>query len=122
MASRLGGDAHVLEHGGAGKDIGDLGTRATPCRETRFGGSPVMSCPSNTMRPLVGRSTPVRQLKKVDLPGAVGADDGADLAPLHGHGHVVEGGEAAEPHRETLGAEDDRGRGAPAVAGRGLRR
>src|ERR1700682_1512233 len=46
--------------------------RATPCRETRFGGSPVMSCPSNTMRPLVGRSTPVRQLKKVDLPAPLG--------------------------------------------------
>src|SRR5580765_6014991 len=31
-----------------------------------------MSCPSNTMRPLVGRSTPVRQLKKVDLPAPWG--------------------------------------------------
>src|SRR5262245_47632587 len=31
-----------------------------------------MSWPSNTMRPLVGRSTPVRQLKKVDLPAPLG--------------------------------------------------
>src|SRR5262245_2671429 len=46
--------------------------RATPCRDTRFGGSPVMSCPSNTIRPLVGRSTPVRQLKNVDLPAPLG--------------------------------------------------
>src|SRR5688500_1827085 len=46
--------------------------RATPWRETRSGGSPVMSCPSNRMRPLVGRSTPVRQLKNVDLPAPLG--------------------------------------------------
>src|SRR5215470_223648 len=31
-----------------------------------------MSWPSKTMRPPVGRSTPVRQLKKVDLPAPLG--------------------------------------------------
>src|SRR5262245_24670054 len=40
--------------------------------EIRSGGNPVMSSPSSMMRPLVGRSTPVRQLKKVDLPAPFG--------------------------------------------------
>src|SRR4029434_1344323 len=31
-----------------------------------------MSSPLNTMRPLVGRSTPVRQLKNVDFPAPLG--------------------------------------------------
>src|SRR6266849_4312786 len=31
-----------------------------------------MSSPLNTIRPLVGRSTPVRQLKKVDFPAPLG--------------------------------------------------
>src|SRR2546427_13094535 len=35
-------------------------------------GSPAMSSPLNTIRPLVGRSTPVRQLKKVDFPAPLG--------------------------------------------------
>src|SRR5215470_17885811 len=38
----------------------------------RSGGSPVMSSPSKTMRPPLGLSTPVRQLKKVDLPAPLG--------------------------------------------------
>src|SRR3989442_4267749 len=37
-----------------------------------WGGSPAMSSPLNTIRPLVGRSTPVRQLKKVDFPAPFG--------------------------------------------------
>ena len=43
-----------------------------PLREIRSGGSPVMSSPSNRMRPDVGRSTPVRQLKKVLFPAPFG--------------------------------------------------
>src|SRR6267143_1674024 len=37
-----------------------------------WGGSPAMSSPLKMIRPLVGRSTPVRQLKKVDLPAPLG--------------------------------------------------
>ena len=43
-----------------------------PFCEIRLGGRPVMSSPLNTMRPAVGRSTPVRQLKKVLLPAPFG--------------------------------------------------
>src|SRR5262245_33824359 len=46
--------------------------RAIAFRETVWGGRPAMSSPSNTIRPLVGRSTPVRQLKSVDLPAPLG--------------------------------------------------
>src|SRR6266446_6538955 len=42
--------------------------RAIPRCEIRSGESPVMSPPSNRMRPEDGRKTPVRQLKKVLLP------------------------------------------------------
>src|SRR5262245_27726886 len=38
----------------------------------RSGGSPVMSSPSSRMRPPVGRSTPVTQLKNVLLPAPLG--------------------------------------------------
>ena len=43
-----------------------------PLCEIALGGKPVMSSPLNTMRPPVGRSTPVRQLKKVLLPAPFG--------------------------------------------------
>src|SRR4051794_26238914 len=43
-----------------------------PFCEIRFGGSPVISSPSSTIRPEVGRRTPVRQLKKVLLPAPFG--------------------------------------------------
>src|SRR5512145_36436 len=40
--------------------------------EIRCGGRPVISSPSNRMRPPEGRITPVRQLKNVDLPAPLG--------------------------------------------------
>src|SRR3954447_12728801 len=43
-----------------------------PAREIRLGGNPVMSEPLSRMRPEVGRSTPVTQLKKVLLPAPFG--------------------------------------------------
>src|SRR5262249_13710804 len=46
--------------------------RAMALREMTCGGNPPMSSPSNTIRPLVGRITPVRELKNVDLPAPFG--------------------------------------------------
>src|SRR5499426_3015232 len=43
-----------------------------PFWEIRFGGRPVTSSPFRSTRPEVGRSTPVRQLKKVLLPAPLG--------------------------------------------------
>src|SRR5262245_9504038 len=46
--------------------------RAMALREMTCGGSPAMSWPEKMMRPRVGRSKPVRQLKHVDLPAPLG--------------------------------------------------
>src|SRR4029077_122094 len=46
--------------------------RAMAFREIAWGGRPAMFSPLNRIRPLVGRSTPVRQLKSVDLPAPLG--------------------------------------------------
>ena len=70
--------------------------RAMALREMRSGGSPVMSSPSNRMRPAVGRITPVRQLKNVDLPAPLGPMMARISPRRHGDGDVVERGEAAE--------------------------
>src|SRR5688572_33134027 len=43
-----------------------------PDREITLGGWPVMSLPLNRIRPEVGRSTPVTQLKNVLLPAPFG--------------------------------------------------
>src|SRR4029077_19631932 len=46
--------------------------RAIAFCEMRCGGGPAMSSPSKMIRPAVGRSTPVTQLKNVDLPAPFG--------------------------------------------------
>src|SRR5215467_10760440 len=46
--------------------------RAIALREMACGGRPAMSSPLNTIRPLVGRITPVKELKNVDLPAPFG--------------------------------------------------
>ncbi len=43
-----------------------------PFREIRSEGKPVTSSPLRIIRPLLGRSTPVRQLKNVLLPAPLG--------------------------------------------------
>src|SRR5208282_4463699 len=42
------------------------------------------------------------------LAGAVGADDGGDVAPIGGEGHVVHRLDAAEMHRQALHVEQRR--------------
>ena len=72
VPARLRGDAHVFQRGGVRQDVGDLVGARDALREIRLGGSPVMSSPLSRMRPEVGRSTPVRQLKNVLLPAPFG--------------------------------------------------
>jgi len=74
-------------------------------REMAWGGSPAMSSPLKTIRPLVGRRTPVKQLKKVDLPAPLGADDPADLAAGHGNVTLLT---AARPPNRTVRASVSR--------------
>ncbi len=73
VPARLRGDAHVFQHRGIGQDVGDLiGARDALAARSRWSGRPVMSSPLKMIRPLLGRSTPVRQLKKVLLPAPFG--------------------------------------------------
>src|SRR5262249_48749726 len=64
-----------------------------------------------------GPNHPGEAVEEGRLAGAVGADDGADLAAPYSDADVVQGGEAAEAHAEPLGAQD--GNGAPTVGGGG---
>jgi len=59
---------------------------------------------SKMILPAVGRSTPVTQLKNVDLPRTVRADDRPDLTRLDGDGDVVERGKPIEAHRQAFRA------------------
>ena len=79
-----------------------------PFREMRLGGSPVMSSPLSRMRPEVGRSTPVRQLKKVLLPAPFGPMM-ARISPRRDFEiDVVERGQAAKADGQALGAQHRR--------------
>src|SRR6266850_7046350 len=60
-----------------------------------------MSSPLNTMRPLVGRSTPVRQLKNVDLPAPLGPMT-ARISPLATESDTLL--RAASPPKRTVSA------------------
>src|SRR5690242_12493892 len=54
------------------KVAGTWKVRPIPSRACVSGGARVTSISSNTMRPVVGRVSPARQLKKVDLPAPFG--------------------------------------------------
>src|ERR1051325_9035389 len=54
------------------KVAGTWKVRPMPSRACASGGARVTSISSNTMRPVVGRVSPARQLKKVDLPAPFG--------------------------------------------------
>ena len=97
--------------------------RARPLWEIRCGGSPATSSPFRKMRPLVGRSTPVTQLKKVLLPAPLGPM----MARISPRGtvmlDVVDGGEAAEAHGRGRRCEELRPAAPrrPAATGAALR-
>ena len=72
VPARLRGDAHVLQHRGIGQDVGDLvGARDALLRD-HVGRQPGDVLAVEHDAPAVGRSTPVRQLKKVLLPAPFG--------------------------------------------------
>ena len=76
-----------------------------PFCEIRLGGSPAMSSPLNRIRPEVGRSTPVRQLKKVLLPAPFGPMIARIFAPANFEIDVIESGQSAEADGEPLRAQ-----------------
>ena len=67
-----------------------------PRQTRRAGSSSEMSSPSKMMRPEVCCQKAADQVEERGLAGAVGTDDGAQLAGLDRHRHVVDGDQAAE--------------------------
>ena len=120
VPARLGGDAHVLERGGVGQDVGDLvGARDALLRDA-VGRQPgdVLAVEDDAAR-RSGRSTPVRQLKNVLLPAPFGPMM-ARISPRRDlEVDVVERGQPAEADGQALGARGSGGgaRPRPAPAG-----
>ena len=80
VAARLGGDAHVLQHGGAGQDVGDLVRAGDALARDACGRQPgdVLAVEEDPARG--GPEHAGQAVEEGGLPGAVGPDDGADLA------------------------------------------
>ena len=89
-----------------------------PFCEMRLGGRPVMSSPLNTMRPAVGRSTPVRQLKNVLLPAPFGPMMARISPRCDLEVDAVERGQTAETDGQAFGTQHRGGRVRPGPAGR----
>ena len=78
---RLDGQPDVFEDGELAEDVGDLErARDAQMRALVRAACVVMSRPPNQTRRSDGGSSPESKLKKVVLPGAVGADDRAHAA------------------------------------------
>ena len=86
-----------------------------PFCEISFDGRPVMSSPLNMMRPEVGRSTPVRQLKKVLLPAPFGPMMARTSPRVDFEIDLVERGQSAEPDGQQFGLQDRQRRRSPAL-------
>ncbi len=119
VAARLGGDAHVLERGGIGQDIGDLVGAGDAAPGDAVGREARDVLAREDDAAARGAQHAGHTVEERALAGPVGSDDGPDLTGLHGEAHVVERGETAEAYREALGAEDRGGAAAPAGNGRG---
>ena len=90
-----------------------------PFIEIRSGERPVISSPLNRMRPEVGASTPVRQLKNVLLPAPFGPIIARISSAVDLEIDVVDRGEAAKAARQPFRAQHGAYRADPGLVGRG---
>src|SRR5262249_40102263 len=89
-----------------GKDVGDLIRASDPFLRNPVGRKP---CDIAAIeRDLAGNGSqhPRQAVKKRALAGAVGPDDGADLAALHREIDLVESGQTAKADRQILSPQD----------------
>ena len=94
---RLHGEPHVLQHASAGQRCWCAGTSGRRRdRLMRQAGSPATSRPSSTMRPGARLELAREHVDERGLAGAVGADDGVQLALMQRNGDVAHGREPAE--------------------------
>src|SRR5215470_12261387 len=99
---RLGGDPHVLEHGGPRQDVGDLiRARNRPLRNPvwRQPGD-ILACEDDA--PGGRMDYPGHAIEERRFPCTVRANNSAQLTRLDGDGDLVERTESAEVHRETF--------------------
>ena len=117
----LDGDAHVLEDGRPGQDVGDLVRAGDGLARDAVGSQPGDVLAVEDDAPSRRAEHSGEAVEEGRLAGAVGPDDGPDLATGHGHAHVVESAQPAELHAEALGAENGPLLGAPGIVGLGHR-
>jgi hypothetical protein len=103
----LDGDADVLVHREMRKDVGDLvrlGDAEPRHRVLRQAGDvPIFEHDAPGRRRHLSGDQP----EEGRLAGAVGADDRAQLAAVDDDVHAIDGDEATERPRQTLGAQQD---------------
>ena len=90
-----------------------------PFCEIALDDRPVMSSPLKKMRPEVGRSTPVRQLKKVLLPAPFGPMMARISSRATSKLTLLTRGQAAETDGQQFGAQDGDRPPLPGLVGRG---
>ena len=118
---RLRGDAHVLERGGIGEDVGDLVGAGDALLRDAIGRQPgdVLAVEDDATG---GRTQHAGQaIEEGALARPVGADDGADLAALDFEVDVVERGQTTEADGQAFRTQHRGGGVSPALPGRGAR-
>jgi hypothetical protein len=99
----LGGDQHVLQHGDAGEDTGELEGSANAQGEDPVGALVGDVAVLKEHRTLIGLDVAGHNVKEGGLARTVGSDQSGDAALLHLERTEVEGLHAAEGARDTGG-------------------
>jgi hypothetical protein len=104
-AEALGADEHVLEHGQAPEQTHPLERpRDAELRElVRTHARDRLTTPGESSG--VGRHEPTDDVEQRRLARAVGADDAEHLASLDLQRDLLQGDDAAEPHRQPIGCQ-----------------
>src|SRR5262249_55314438 len=102
----FGADAHVLEHRELGKDLGDLERARDAERNALVWRQCGDVAAIERNRAGQWREEPADQVEKRGLAGAVGTDDGAQLAFFHAHRYVAHGHQAAEAATDLVDFEN----------------
>ncbi len=100
------GRLHVLENREPAEDAGDLERAADPAPAEILGGEPAHLLAPEVDLARVVREVARDQVEEGRLPGAVGADDGAQVAVGHVQIHPVHGLEASEVLLQAHRLED----------------
>src|SRR5262249_41373356 len=104
VPARLGGDAHVLQRGGIGQDVGDLVGAGDALLRDAIGGKPGDVLAVEQHAAGCGANDPGQTIEEGALARPVRADDGPDLPGSDLEVHIVEGGQAAKANGKPFRA------------------